>query len=257
MKNMDPWWGLIPIVCRGREKVRSAAGNAVAQSQQRVHEVDILEKHAGHVGGQLHIGEVPEAPDAQADQLIRQGLGHVLRYRQHRHVGLIPGYIVRQLIHSADGNAPDLGVDQRRGHVKGGVHLEAHLFKIEVLEQSVTQMARADDDKPVAVVNAQDVTDLGPQLGYVVAVPLLAELTEAAEILPDLGGGDVHLAPQRAGGDAHHALVIQVIQIPVVPGQPMDDGIRNLLLFHDNLPLYTGLSGRYNPPLPDALHKTH
>ena len=39
-------------------------------------------------------------------------------------------------------------------------------------------------------------TDLGPQFFYIVAVALLAELTETAEILADLRGGDVHLLPQ-------------------------------------------------------------
>ena len=75
MKNVDPWWGLIPIVCRGRGKVRSAAGNAVTQGQQGVHKVDVLKEHAGDLRGQLHVGEVPEAPDAQVDKLVRQGLG--------------------------------------------------------------------------------------------------------------------------------------------------------------------------------------
>ena len=82
------------------------------------------------------------------------------------------------------------------------------------------------------VVDAQNVADLGPQLRHVVAIPLLAELAKAAEILADLGGGDVHLVPQGAGRDAHHALVVQVIQIPVIPGQPVDDCVRNFLLFH-------------------------
>ena len=227
-----PQRGLIPIVCRGRGKVRSAAGNAVAQGQQGVHKVDVLEEHAGDLRGQLHIGEVPEAPDAQADEPVRQGLGHILGHRQHRHIGPVAGHIFRQLVHGADGDAPDLGVDQRGGHVEGGVHLEAHLLKIEVLQQGVAQVAHADDDEPVAVVDAQNVADLGPQLRHVVAVPLLTELAEAAEILADLGGGDVHLIPQGAGGDAHHAFVVQVIQIPVIPWQPVDDRVRNFLFFH-------------------------
>ena len=54
----------------------------------------------------------------------------------------------------------------------------------------------ADHDEVVVVVHAQDMTDLGPQFFYIVAVALLAELTETAEILADLRGGDVHLLPQ-------------------------------------------------------------
>ena len=60
----------------------------------------------------------------------------------------------------------------------------------------MAQIANADHDEVVVVVHAQDMTDLGPQFFYIVAVALLAELTETAEILADLRGGDVHLLPQ-------------------------------------------------------------
>ena len=72
----------------------------------------------------------------------------------------------------------------------------------------------------------------GPQFFYIVAVALLAELTETAEILADLRGGDVHFLPQRIGGNAYHALVMQLVQIAVVAGQTMDHRIRDLLFFH-------------------------
>ena len=74
--------------------------------------------------------------------------------------------------------------------------------------------------------------DLGAQLRHVVAVALLAEFAEAAEILTDLGGRDVHLRAQRIGGDADDALVVEVIQIAVVAGEPVDHGVGDLLLFH-------------------------
>ena len=38
--------------------------------------------------------------------------------------------------------------------------MEADLFKIKVLQQSMTQMADADDDEAVAFVNAQNMPDL-------------------------------------------------------------------------------------------------
>ena len=92
--------------------------------------------------------------------------------------------------------------------------------------------ARADDDEPVALVDAQNMADLGAQLRHVVAVALLAELAEAAQILPYLRGGDVHLRPQGVRADAYHTLVIQVIQVAVVAGQPVDHSIGDFLFFH-------------------------
>ena len=93
-------------------------------------------------------------------------------------------------------------------------------------------MAGADDDDLVAAVDAQNVADLGAQLRHVVTVALLAEFAEAAEILADLGGGDVHLCAQRVGGDADNTLVIQVVQIAVIAGKPVDHRVGDLLFLH-------------------------
>ena len=75
---------------RGGEKdlLLIAAGDVVAESQQGVHEVDILGIYVLR-HGDLHIGEVPEAPDAQRHQSVSQRLRHVLRHRQHRHGGVM------------------------------------------------------------------------------------------------------------------------------------------------------------------------
>ena len=194
-----------------QEKCSSGLGDTIAECQQGVHKVDVLEENAVLLGGQLHVGEVPEAPDAQTDQPVGQRLRHALRHGQHRHVGMVAGHIVLQLVHGVDGHAADLRSDQRRGDIEGGVDAEAHLFKIEVLQQRMTKMPHADDDDAVPAVDAENVADLRPQLCHVIAVSLLPELTEAAEILPDLRGGDVHFSAQRIGADAHHALVVQVV----------------------------------------------
>ena len=132
----------------------SLAGNAVAQGQQRVHKVDILEKYARLVGGKLHVGEVPEAADAQPDEPVCQRLRHALRYGEHRHVGVVVGHIFLQLVHGADGHTADLRADEGGRDVKGGVDAEADLVEVEVLEQRMTQMTYADDDDLVAAVDA-------------------------------------------------------------------------------------------------------
>ena len=98
----------------------------------------------------------------------------------------------------------------------------------------MAQVAHADHDEVVVVVHPQDVADLGLQLLHIIAVPLLAELTEAAEVLPDLGGGDVHLLSQGVGGDPDNAAVAEVGQLPVISGQTPYDGVGDIFLFHMN-----------------------
>ena len=64
---------------------------------------------------------------------------------------------------------------------------------------------------------------------------LLAELTKAAQVLSDLGCGDVHAAAQRVGRNTDDALVMQVIQIAVIAGETVNHSIRDLLLFHNSV----------------------
>lgn len=194
--------------------------------------MDVLEEHAGLIGRQLHIGKVPEAADAQGDKPVSQRLGHVLGYGEHCHVGVVVGDIFLQLVHGADSDAADLRAHKGGRDVKGGVDAEPYLIKIKVLQQRVAQVAGADDDDLVAAVDAQNVADLGAQLRHVVTVALLTEFAEAAEILADLGGGDVHLCAQRVGGDADNTLVIQVVQIAVIAGKPVDHRVGDLLFLH-------------------------
>ena len=73
--------------------------------------------------------------------------------------------------------------------------------------------------------------DLSLQLLHIVSVSLLAELAEAAEILADLRGGDVHFLSQRMGGDPDNAPVVQFVQLAVISWQTPDHGVGNVFLF--------------------------
>ena len=85
----------------------------------------------------------------------------------------------------------------------------------------------------VVVIHSQDAADLRVELFYVIAVALLAKLAEAAQILADLGRGNVHLLAQGVGGDAHHALGAQLGQLPVVTGKPPDYSIRDIFFLQN------------------------
>ena len=224
--------------------MRSGTGDAVAQREERVNEVDVFEKDVRHRGRELHVREVPEPADAQLDEPVGQRLRNVLRHGEHGDVGVIFVDIVLQLIHRADGDVVDFGADKGGGDVEGGVNLEADLLEVEVLEQGMAEVAGTDDNQLVPIVDAQNVADFGAQFGDVIAVSLLAELTEAAQILPDLGGGDIHLAAEQTGRNAHDALVVEVVEIAVVARQTVDDSIRNFLLFHRRFRiLHIGITG--------------
>ena len=194
--------------------------------------MDVLELDVGVVAGQLNVGEVPEALHTQTHQAVGGLLGHGLGDGQQRHIHPVFLQKALQIVHGADGYAADGGAHHVGIHVEGGVHGAAVLGEGEVVENGVAQVAHADDDQVVVVVHAQNVADLRAQLLHVVAVALLAELAKAAEVLTDLGGSDVHLLAQVAGGDADHAAVVQVGELAVIAGKPADHRIGNVFFFH-------------------------
>ena len=196
--------------------------------------MDVLKLDVRHLAAQLDVGEVPEALYPQTDQVVGGVLGHRLGDGQHHHIHRVVLEETVQLGHGIDGHLVDRGADDRGRYIKGGVHCKTALGEREVLQQRMAQIAHADHDEVMVVVHAQDMSDLSLQLLHIVAVPLLAELAEAAEVLPDLRGGDVHLLSQGMGGDPDDAAVAEVRQLTIISGQTPYDGVGDIFFFHVN-----------------------
>ena len=176
-------------------------GDAVAEREQTVGKVDVFKEN---VAAELDVGEVPDALYTEGDEAVSDLLRDALGHCQHR----------------------------GGGNIEGGVEEEAALVEVKVLQQRVTEVARADDDEAALVIHAEDVADLGAQLHDVVAVALLTKFAEAAQILPDLRGGHAHALAERTGRDAHDALGVQLVQVAIVAGKTPDHGVGDLLFFH-------------------------
>ena len=63
------------------------------------------------------------------------------------------------------------------------------------------------------LIHTQNMADLGPQLFHIIAVALLTELAEAAEVLTDLRRCEAELAAQLAGRYAAYACVRKLIEL--------------------------------------------
>ena len=93
-------------------------------------------------------------------------------------------------------------------------------------------VADADEYDGEVAVHAENGGDLPAQAGDVVAVTLLAEFSEAAEVLPYLGGGQRHLPAELAGGDAVHTRGLELVQLAQVARQTPYNVVGYLELFH-------------------------
>lgn len=110
--------------------------------------------------------------------------------------------------------------------------METVLLEAEVLDERAADVADADEDDGEVAVHSEYGGYLTAQTGDVVAVALLAEFAEAAEVLPDLGGGQRHLPAQLAGGDAVHTRGLELVQLAQVARQTPYNVVGYLELFH-------------------------
>ena len=209
----------------------SAIGNSVAEGQETVGEVDILKFYVRARAGKLHICKVPEASDTHIDEMGGSILGHRLGNGQDHHVHTVAADEIIQLCHGIDGYVVDDGAGELGIDVKGGVHSKAGLGEGEILQQGMAQVAYSDHNEVMVIVHSQDMADFRAKLLHIVAVTLLTELAKAAEVLPDLRGGDIHLLAQRVGRDPYHAAGAKVRQLAVITGEAPDDSIGDILLF--------------------------
>ncbi len=193
--------------------------------------MDALDTHIRIRAGDFYIGKVPESVDTQMHKPFRQGLGHRLRHRQNHHVDAVTVNIPIQLVHGENRHVVDLCADDRRGHVEGCVQRKTGLLKMEIVHQGVTEVARADHNQMMMIVHAQDMADFGMQLLHIIAVALLSELPETAQILPYLRCGNIHLLPQRVRGNPDLAPGFQFWELAVVSGQTPDDSVGDIFFF--------------------------
>ena len=173
--------------------------------------MDVLNDGAAVRLGELEIGEVPDSVDTVVGKALGDGNGGLLGNGENGNVNMVRGEVVLKLVHRVDGDAVKGGADYFGLDIEGGGQIEAPFRKAEVIHQGMADVADTDEDSGEASVHTEDRCDLRAQCGDIISITLLAEFAEAAEILPDLRGGDVHFSAQRIGADAHHALVVQVV----------------------------------------------
>ena len=101
----------------------------------------------------------------------------------------------------------------------------------------MADVAHADQDGFEAAAHPENGGDLVAQRGYVVAVALLAELTEAAEILADLRGRQPEQLAEIERGNAAHTAGLELVELAQIARQAADHVVRNLDALHGaNLP---------------------
>ena len=117
-------------------------------------------------------------------------------------------------------------------HVVGSQHVEAVLLKAEILDHGAAYVADADEDDGEVAVHAEYAGDLAAQTRDIVAVALLAEFAEAAEVLTDLAAGQSHLTAELSGGDAVDAGGLELVQLAQITRQAAYYVIGHFRLFH-------------------------
>ena len=160
--------------------------DVIAERQQAIREVDVLDDGFGILDLQLGVREVPDGLHTDGADLVGDVVGHGLRHTEHGDVRLDirEDFIERGEVVHDDAVHPltdEIGVDVERS-----LEREAVLLKAEVFHERAADVADADQNGRVVAVHTEDLGDLAAQRHHVVSVALLAEFAEAAEVLTDL-----------------------------------------------------------------------
>ena len=94
-------------------------------------------------------------------------------------------------------------------------------------------MSDTDNDNIVYAVQSENFGDLLSKILHIITVALLPETAEIIQILPDLRGGHLHLLTEFTGRNPLNAGLLKFTEIPVITGQPLDNGFRNFFLTHN------------------------
>ena len=191
----------------------------------------VFHRHLGHIQMQVDGREIPDALDARTHQSLCRRPCVNLGQGQNGDLGLQLLHHPIQLTAGIHRHACDLCPDQQRVGVEGSHQPHAVLGEVEVGHQRLAQVARAHNNGRAFPVDAHDPSDGGTQLRYVISVTLLPKPAETIEILAHLRGGQSHTFSQCTGRDPGDPCILQIAQMPEVPGHPMDHRRRDLL-FH-------------------------
>ena len=210
----------------------------IAQREQAVGKMDVL-NDGGAVGrGEINIREIPYGLNAVGGEQVCHGDRRFLWNGKHDDVNMIVAQVLFKRVHRVDGHVVEHRACQLRRNIKCGDKTEAPCAEAEVVHQCMTDVARTDENGAIAAVSAEDAGDLPMQRGDIVALALLAEFTEAAEILSDLRRGKPKLLPKLKGRDAADAVAHQLVKLAQVARQTADDGVGNLNIFQEKTSPY-------------------
>src|SRR6266581_3607544 len=210
------------------------AGTAVPRFQLQRH----VHRFHHHVArdGELHRREVEDRLLAR----VHQPVHHLLRGVGGRHDDGDVGGLLRQVGLEVADVAHDEAVPARADLLRILVvdrgDVEAALPEAGVLDQGAADAAGADEDDVIGAAQAEDVADLGGELGDRVAEAALAERAEEGEVFADLRRGGAAAPRQLGGGNRGLALGGELLEKPEVEREPPHGALGNLPhceLFHN------------------------
>src|SRR3989338_4106267 len=183
-----------------------------------------------HVGRHLqtHRRKIDDRLDTTRHELVAHLLGAGHGHRNYADVDVV---LPRQRRQLGRGLYP-MPLNLPRDLVAVAVHHDPEqkpaLSKSAIRQQRGTQVAHAGEPHvPRAASHPQDVGEPVVEPGDLIAAPAGAELSEVAQVAPDLRIAEAQLARQRARADKRGPLLPQQRQFPQVQRQPRHAGWRN------------------------------
>ena len=169
------------------------------------------------LGAKLRIAFTPAG-----DQPVRHVLRDSARYGDNPHANFARADEALKPVKSQDRLTVRLSAFAFHIDIKAGNDLEAFFFKALVGEQRRAEMADADKDDWLKLFAPQNLGNPVAQLPDIVPKAARAEMTEAGQVLAQLGGFDTRRQRERLARRGLHAVFRESIQTAQIYAQSVD-----------------------------------
>ena len=176
--------------------------------------------------------EIPDRPDAAGRHPIRNLRRRAFGNRQHRNPHIMLARKILQLPNIHHWHVIYLLPDNIRIIVKYTDGNKSPLLEIGKLRQRLADISSSNYNHILNLIQTQNLADLFIEIFYIVTISLLAKSAEIIQILTNLRSCHMHPSAELIRRNPLHSCFHQLIQIPVIPGQPLDNSTRNTFLFH-------------------------
>ncbi len=147
----------------------------ITEGHQSIREVDAFNHRFRMLHLDIVLGKVPESGHAAVDQAVGGLLGDLAGHAEHRHIDGVRGAESGNFVGVLNRETGNLLADEGGIFIEKSHQIEPGTCEIHMVDKGAAKVAHADQDRPKALIQPENLTDLLMEQRDVIAKALLSE----------------------------------------------------------------------------------